>query len=102
MKRFVDNHYVKFLKGEGQPEKQVIALAEHISTDVMTDIMSVLETEYTVESFLGFVQSRLIWNNSWPCNICYIIRRLLIGRRRKRHVQTRIAEPESVCRTECN
>jgi hypothetical protein len=42
---------------EGQPEKQVIALAEHISTDVMTDIMSVLETEYTIESFLGFVQS---------------------------------------------
>jgi hypothetical protein len=42
---------------EGQPEKQVIALAEHISRDVMTDIMSVLETEYTVDSFLHLVQS---------------------------------------------
>lgn len=42
---------------EGQPEKQVIALAEHISRDVMTDIMSVLETEYTVDSFLHLIQS---------------------------------------------
>ncbi|MFZ1076629.1 MAG: hypothetical protein WAN47_04275 [Nitrosotalea sp.] len=42
---------------EGQPEKQVIALAEHISQDVMIDIMSVLETEYTVDSFLHFMQS---------------------------------------------
>jgi hypothetical protein len=42
---------------EGQPEKQVIASAEHISRDVMTDILSVLETEYTVDSFLNFVQS---------------------------------------------
>lgn len=42
---------------EGQPEKQVIAMAEHISRDVMTDIMSVLETDYTVDSFLHLVQS---------------------------------------------
>lgn len=42
---------------DGQSEKQVIALAEYISRDVLTDIMSVLETEYTVDSFLHLVRS---------------------------------------------
>ncbi|MDE1830250.1 MAG: hypothetical protein KGI25_08005, partial [Thaumarchaeota archaeon] len=42
---------------DGYPEKQIIALADHISKDVMVDIMSVLQNEYTVESFLRVVES---------------------------------------------
>ncbi len=42
---------------EGYPEEKVVGMAEHISRDIMIDIMSVLQNEYTVESFLDVVQS---------------------------------------------
>lgn len=42
---------------EGYPEKQVIALADHLSKDTYTDIMSVLQNEYTVETFLKVIES---------------------------------------------
>ena len=42
---------------DGYSEEKVIAMAEHISQDVTTDMMSVLENEYSVDSFLDFVKS---------------------------------------------
>lgn len=42
---------------EGYSEEKVIAMAEYISQDVTIDMMSVLENEYSVDTFLDFVQS---------------------------------------------
>lgn len=42
---------------EGYSEEKVIGMAEHISRDIMIDMMSVLQNEYTVESFLDVVRS---------------------------------------------
>ncbi len=39
------------------PERKVIAFAEYISQDIITDMMAVLQTEYTVESFLRVIES---------------------------------------------
>ncbi len=41
---------------EGFPEKQVVALADYVSKDVMVDMMSILQGEFTVESFLKVIE----------------------------------------------
>jgi len=42
---------------EGYPEEKIIAMAEDISKDVTTDMMAVLENEYSVDSFIDYIQS---------------------------------------------
>lgn len=42
---------------EKLPEKQVVALAEYISRDTITDIMAVLQPDYNVETFLRVIES---------------------------------------------
>ena len=42
---------------DGCPEKKIISMARHTSQDVMTDIMAILQKEYTVESFLDLIES---------------------------------------------
>ena len=42
---------------DGYPEEKVIAMAEHISQDVTTDMMAILQNEYSVESFLRTIES---------------------------------------------
>lgn len=42
---------------EGYPEKQALALADYVSKDVMVDMISVLQGEFTIESFLKVVES---------------------------------------------
>lgn len=42
---------------EGYPEEKVIAMADHMSKDATTDMIAVLENEYSVDTFLDFVQS---------------------------------------------
>ncbi|MDE1830340.1 MAG: hypothetical protein KGI25_08455 [Thaumarchaeota archaeon] len=46
---------------EGYPENKVIAIADYISKDTITDIMTVLQNEYTVDSFLNLIES---WSNA--------------------------------------
>ena len=41
----------------GYSEEQVIAMAEIISKDATTDMMSILQTEYSIESFLQTIES---------------------------------------------
>ncbi len=38
------------------PEKEVAALADYVSKDVMVDMMSVLQGEFTVESFMKVIE----------------------------------------------
>ena len=42
---------------DGCPEEKIILMARNISQDVMTDIMAILQKEYTVESFLHVIES---------------------------------------------
>jgi len=42
---------------EGYPEKQVIAMADYMSQDIMTDMMAILQNEHTAESFLSVIES---------------------------------------------
>jgi hypothetical protein len=42
---------------EGYPEENVIAMAEYVAQDVTTDMITVLENEFSVDSFLNFLQS---------------------------------------------
>jgi len=42
---------------EGYPEEKVIAMADTMSKDVTVDIMAVLQNEFTVDSFIEFVQA---------------------------------------------
>ena len=42
---------------EAYSEEKIIAMAEEISRDVTTDMMTVLGNEYSVESFIDFIQS---------------------------------------------
>jgi hypothetical protein len=42
---------------DGCTEEKIISMALHTSQDVMTDIMAILQKEYTVESFLDVIES---------------------------------------------
>lgn len=42
---------------DGCHEEKIISMALHTSQDVMTDIMAILQKEYTVESFLDVMES---------------------------------------------
>ncbi len=41
----------------GYSEEQIIAMADIISKDVTTDMMTILQTDYTIESFLQTIES---------------------------------------------
>ncbi len=57
---------------EGYPEKQIMAMAEYLSQDPMTDRMSVLKPEYTLESFLAMIED-------WAKANSFAFRRLVKG-----------------------
>jgi hypothetical protein len=42
---------------DGYPEEKVMAMADHISQDVMTDMIAILQNEYSIESFLRIIES---------------------------------------------
>lgn len=42
---------------DGYADDKIISMADYVSRDVMTDIMAVLENEYTVETFLHTIES---------------------------------------------
>lgn len=39
------------------PEEMIITMADHVSKDVMTDMMIALQNEYSIESFLHMIES---------------------------------------------
>jgi hypothetical protein len=48
---------------EGYPEKKIIAMAEYISKDPMTDTMAVLKLDYSLEIFLSMIEDYAKDNN---------------------------------------
>lgn len=42
---------------DGYSEEKVIAIAYHMSQDVMTDMMAILQNDYSIESFLQTIES---------------------------------------------